>query len=416
MTWRTCLFDRQESEVSEMAIYHCSISNVSRAKGSSACATLSYISASPVYEERTAQTYSYGRSERVLAVGTVLPDYAPEAYNDPAVLFNAIENYEKAETARTAKKIEVALPREFDLDLQREVVESYIRSSLAQEGYCAAYAIHNDKENNNPHAHILVANRQIDPATHEFAAAKTRKEYVLDERGERIPLIDPATGQQKTDSRNRKQWQRRTVEQNPLDKKEFLQQLRQSWAVECNKYLKEDHKIDHRSNDERGIDLIPTVHEGYASREIEARGGQSDRAEHNREVRERNAQIKHISDQLKKIGIWLRTGLRRIKLSNRVLMAAARTYCKEIRNYEAYSNPRVDEPPEALRTATARFKKECARIPASRRDDARRAVEAFGRALMRDEDEYMRRAGYIVYNDAQRLLPRQRSMSRDWER
>ena len=146
-----------------MAIYHCAISNVSRAGGSSACASLSYITAESVYEERTAQTYSYGRSERVLTSGTLLPDGAPEAWRDPAQLFNAIENHEKAENARTAKKIEVALPREFTLEISQRVIERYITENLTKAGYAATYAIHTDPDNNNPHAHILVPNRQISP-------------------------------------------------------------------------------------------------------------------------------------------------------------------------------------------------------------------------------------------------------------
>ena len=162
-----------------MSIYHCSISNVSRAKGSSSCATLSYISADKVYEERTTQTYSYGRGERVLEVGTILPAYAPKEYADASVLFNAIENYEKAENARTAKKIEVALPRELDLETQKEIVENYIREYLTSEGYCATYAIHNDKDNNNPHAHILVANRQLNKKGKW--GSKRKMKYALDE-------------------------------------------------------------------------------------------------------------------------------------------------------------------------------------------------------------------------------------------
>lgn len=282
-----------------MAIYHCSISNVSRAKGSSSCATLSYISAQKIYEERTAQTYNYGREERVLKVGTILPEYAPEEFENPAVLFNAIENYEKAENARTAKKIEVALPREFDLERQKEAVEAYIRENLTKEGYCAAYAIHNDKENNNPHAHILVANRQITPKG-EWSS-KRKMEYALNERGERIPRLDE-NGQQKRDKNGRKQWVRINAEQNPLDKKEFLQKLRKGWAEECNKYLAAEHEIDHRSYQERGIDQIPTIHEGYASREMEARGSVSDRAEVNREIREKNHLISQLSRQLKELG------------------------------------------------------------------------------------------------------------------
>lgn len=281
-----------------MAIYHCSISNVSRAKGSSSCATLSYISAKKIYEERTAQTYNYGREERVLKVGTILPEYAPEEFENPAVLFNAIENYEKAENARTAKKIEIALPREFDLEKQEETVEAYIRENLTKEGYCATYAIHNDKENNNPHAHILVVNRQI-TLKGEWSS-KRKMEYALNERGQRIPRLDE-NGQQKTDKNGRKQWVRINTEQNPLDKKEFLQKLRKGWADECNRYLAAEQQIDHRSYQERGIDQIPTIHEGYASREMEARGSVSDRAQVNREIQEKNHLISQLSQQLKEL-------------------------------------------------------------------------------------------------------------------
>jgi len=35
---------------------------------------------------------------------------------------------------------------------------------------------------------------------------KSKKVFGLDENGERIPVIDKKTGQQKVDRRNRKQW------------------------------------------------------------------------------------------------------------------------------------------------------------------------------------------------------------------
>ena len=72
-----------------------------------------------------------------------------------------------------------------------QALEEYIRENLNADGYAATYAIHDDGRGNNPHAHILVANRQIDPATGGWARLKQRMEYVLDERGERVPLIDP---------------------------------------------------------------------------------------------------------------------------------------------------------------------------------------------------------------------------------
>ena len=282
-----------------MAIYHMSISNVSRAKGSSACASLAYIAASKVYEERTHQTYSYGRHERVEKVATLLPDGAPSEYADAAQLFNAIENYEQSANARTAKKIVVALPRELSLKASDEILSDFIRANLCAHGYCATYAIHSDKDGSNPHAHILVANRPLDAKTGAFERTKTKKVYVVDVNGERVPLIDKKTGKQKVDKQNRKQWKRMTIEnKNLLDEKDFLLELRKGWADECNKHLSAAHQIDHRSNAARGIDDTPTIHEGYAARAMEARGELSERMEINREIRRKNDLIHKLIEAL----------------------------------------------------------------------------------------------------------------------
>lgn len=284
-----------------MAIYHLSVSNVSRASGSRATATLSYITGKRVHDERRGETYDYGRKERVLRVGTLLPEGAPAEFADPAVLFNAVELHETGRTARPAKKIVVALPREFTPRQRVQALEEYIRENLNTDGYAATYAIHEDREGNNPHAHILVANRQIDPATGGWARLKQRMEYVLDERGERVPLIDPETGRQKTDKRGRRQWKRTSVSLNPLDRKAKLKALRESWAKTCNARLDETARIDHRSLEDQGSDLEPTIHEGYAARAIERAGGVSERCEANREIRRSNGLLTAIRTELGRI-------------------------------------------------------------------------------------------------------------------
>ena len=281
-----------------MAIYSCNISNVSRGKGSSTCATLSYITAEKVRDERTGELYNYGRHERVMEVNTLLPQGAPQEYKNPSILFNSIEQYEKSQNARTGKKIMVALPREFELNQQKEVIENFIKNSINSKGYACTYAIHQDKDNNNPHCHILIANRQLDQKTGEWTN-KRKMEYALDEKGERIPIIDKATGEQKVDKRNRKQWKRINVESNPLDIKETLKEIREAWANECNKHLEKDKQIDHRSYQDRGIEQIPTIHEGYAARQIEAKGQVSDLCQMNREIRARNKILERFQEQLK---------------------------------------------------------------------------------------------------------------------
>ncbi len=283
-----------------MAIYSCSISNVSRAKGSSSCATLSYITASKVYDERTGETY-YGFKDkgRVVVAKTMLPEGAPEEYKDPAVLFNALEMYDSASNARPAKKMIVALPRELTLKQQEQIMEGFVKDNLNANGYAAVYVIHKDPKNNNPHGHILSANRQIDK--NGQWSLKRKMEYALDEHGERIPLLNP-DGTQKVDKQNRKQWKRINAEQNPLDKKEFLKGLREAWATECNKYLDEEHKIDHRSNKDRGLEEEPTIHEGYIARKIEAAGGTAERCQINREIKEKNKLLHELAEQIAELG------------------------------------------------------------------------------------------------------------------
>ena len=281
-----------------MAIYHLSVSNVSRASGSRATATLSYITGKRVHDERRDETYDYGRKERVIESHTLLPEGAPAEWRDPERLFNGIETHEKGRTARPAKKIVVALPREFTPAQRVQALEGFIRENLTSDGYAATYAIHEDREGNNPHAHILVANRQIDPKTGDWARLKQRMEYVLDENGERVPLTDPETGRQKTDKRGRRQWKRRSVSLNPLDRKAKLQSLRESWADTCNALLPETARIDHRNLEDQGSDLEPTIHEGYAARAIERAGGVSERCQTNREIRRSNGLLTAIRHEL----------------------------------------------------------------------------------------------------------------------
>lgn len=303
-----------------MAIYHCHISNVSRAKGSSSCATYAYISGEKVYDERTQQTFSYARKERILETGIILPVSAPAEYKEPAVMYNSIEQNLTADNARTAKKIELALPKELTLEEQKQIIEDYIRNNLTSEGYAATYAIHGDeKKTGNTHVHVEVPNRPINERG-EWGG-KSKKDYALDENGNRIPVLEyqkdengkylkdgdgnkiPVlyeNGQpkQKLDSRNRKQWKRIDVEVNPIDTRDFLFHLRKEWAAEVNKHLDPEHQIDHRSNKERGIEDTPMIHEGYAARQIEAHGGISERCEINREIRRENEERREIKAEL----------------------------------------------------------------------------------------------------------------------
>lgn len=89
-----------------------------------------------------------------------------------------------------------------------------------------------------------------------------------------------------------------------LQSKECYRRLRREWADSCNALLPGYAVIDHRSFKARGIERIPTIHEGYASREMEKRGGRGDLCEENRRIQALNrlldalrAMIGRLSDQ-----------------------------------------------------------------------------------------------------------------------
>lgn len=271
-----------------MAIYHCNISNVSRVAGSRSTATASYITGEKIRDNELHETYNYGRKERVIEYDTILPPNAPPELKNPADLFNSIEAFEKKGNARTAKKIEVALPRECTLEQQRAIVKNFIEKNITSDSYACTYAIHYDKDNTNPHAHILVANRQL---INGKWSSKRKTEYALDENSQRIPLLDE-NGIQKRDNKNGKRWKRINIEVNPLDKKEKLQEMRKSWANCCNEFLNEKQKITHLSFKDLGLIEAPTIHEGYSAREIEKRGGISQICKYNRDVKKFNAELK----------------------------------------------------------------------------------------------------------------------------
>ena len=265
-----------------MAIYSFNISNVSRSTGASTCATLAYISGEKIKDERTGKTYNYAHKDRIESVSVFLPRNANPEYQDPEKLMNQIEKIEKLENARTGKKIIVALPREFNKTQRNEVLKDFIEKEITERDFGCVVAIHNDLENHNPHAHILIPNRIFKDG--EFASAKRKSQYALDESGNKIPVIDPKTGKQKIGERGRKIWLREFIDKNALDDKNTLSQMRESWEEVCNKELSEENKIDHRSYKERGIEKEGTVHEGYAARKREKLGLISDRCETNREI------------------------------------------------------------------------------------------------------------------------------------
>lgn len=269
-----------------MAIYHCSIKNISRGSGKSAVASASYRAGEKLEDLETGLIHDYTRKKEIAYSEIFLCKNAPKEYQDRGTLWNAVEQIEKQSKARLAREWEVALPNELTLEQSKELVKGFAQS-LVDEGMCVDVNIH-WKEGNH-HAHIMGTVRAINEKGQW--APKTKKVYCRDVYGEKIPLIDKKTGLQKVDKQNRKQWKCYKDDYTDWNKREKVEEWRSRWAEHCNIALEKAQsvdRVDHRSYAAQGKEILPTIHEGYIARKIEANGGISERCEINREIRGKN--------------------------------------------------------------------------------------------------------------------------------
>lgn len=269
-----------------MAIYHCSIKNISRGSGKSAVASASYRAGEKLEDLETGLIHDYTRKKEIAYSEIFLCKNAPKEYQDRGTLWNAVEQIEKQSKARLAREWEVALPNELTLEQSKELVKGFAQS-LVDEGMCVDVNIH-WKEGNH-HAHIMGTVRAINEKGQW--APKTKKVYCRDVYGEKIPLIDKKTGLQKVDKQNRKQWKCYKDDYTDWNKREKVEEWRSRWAEHCNIALEKAQsvdRVDHRSYVAQGKEILPTIHEGYIARKIEANGGISERCEINREIRGKN--------------------------------------------------------------------------------------------------------------------------------
>ncbi|MBP3802803.1 MAG: MobA/MobL family protein [Oribacterium sp.] len=264
--------------------------------GHSAVEQSSYISREKMYCEYDGQTYYPKYSEDLVHCEVLLPENAPEEYKDPYVLWNSVELVEKSKDAQLARTFRIELPNEWSYDLAKEVVKDYCERNFVSKGMCVQYAIH-DSENKqgqrNLHCHIMLTLRSIDEQGKWMP--KQKKVYQKDENGERIPLIDKKTGQQKVDKQNRKQWKCDTIQTNDWNSKEKAKIWRKDLADTINavnaKIGMTDKFWEYRSFKEQGLDIIPQIHLGEKASAMERAGIRTIRGDINRDIIARNAII-----------------------------------------------------------------------------------------------------------------------------
>ena len=258
----------------------------------SAVAAAAYRSGEKITNEWDGMIHDYTRKRGIVHSEILLPPNAPPDFQDRGTLWNSVEQIEKACNSQLARELEVALPIELSREEQVRIVRAYCSSQFVSRGMCADFNIH-DTGSGNPHAHILLTMRPMDERGKWLP--KSKKEYVLDENGEKIRL---PSGRYKT----------RKVDLVDWNSQENAEVWRKAWADLANEFLERNNRperIDHRSYERQGIDQIPTVHIGVAASQMEKKGIATERGELNRSIKAANRLLRDIKAQIGKLKEWL---------------------------------------------------------------------------------------------------------------
>ncbi len=247
-----------------MAIMHFRVSHVSRSTGRSTVQSAAYITGERLLDARNQETVFYRRDQEAIhSWGVSAPKNAPAAFKTLEG-WNALEAFEDAwaesyfknakalenhkNSARISMNIIAALPRELTLDQSQELVKQFVYRAFVSNGHYVTYGLHD--EEGNPHAHIMVSHR------------------TLDENGEIS----------KTKNRD-------------LCTRAGLKNHRHLWADLTNQHLERhgyEQRVTASSYMDLGIDLLPTVHEGWYAQRLMHQGELSFLSQENHRIREEN--------------------------------------------------------------------------------------------------------------------------------
>jgi len=265
----------------------------------------------------------------VICSEILLPPYVPKEYADRETLWNAVEKVEKGKKAQLAYSFDISFQNEFTQEENIALARQFLAEHFISRGMVVDFAVHEpEKEEggiNNPHFHFMCPIRPIEQ-NGEWGL-KQKREYVLDENGNRIP-----------DGKG--DYVFNAVPTTDWGSAETLEFWREQWAVICNAKFEEkglDVRIDHRSYERQGIELLPTVHEGPTVRAMEKKGIKTEKSEFNRWIRATNAFIRNLRKNLS----LLLEAIKEIKAeldkpqSDPVIIPLQRYF--DMRNAKAYS-------------------------------------------------------------------------------
>ena len=295
-------------------------------------AAAAYRAGEKLHSKYYGEDSDYTRKGGVICSEILLPSHAPPEYADRETLWNAVEKAERGKKAQLAYSFDIALQNEFSMQENIALARQFLLENFVSRGMVVDFSVHSpDKEDggiSNPHFHVMCPIRPIE--SDGSWGNKQRREYVLDEHGERV-LDEAGNGNYVFNAVSTTDW----------GKPETLETWRQGWAETCNAKFAEkglDCRIDHRSYERQGIEQIPTIHEGPSVRAMEAMGIRTDKGDLNRWIRKTNAMLREAKQKIAALIGWMKDV--KAELSNPqppTLNDLLALHCAN-RNKGAYSN------------------------------------------------------------------------------
>ena len=275
---------------------HTHVDIVSRSKGESVIAKAAYNARDKLKDDYYGKTHDYSKKDDLVFSKIFLPEHIPKEFSKREYLWNEVEKIEKSKNSQLARNLLFTLPRELNEEDRIKLISEFIEENFTSKGMIADCNIHNPTASDNeeqPHAHILLTLREIDEQGNW--KAKSKKEYILDENGEKIKLKSC-------------NYKSRKVNLNDWNEPDKAKEWRENFSKKANEYLARnniDKRIDPRTFGEQGREELPQVHLGTASFQMEKKGIQTERGNHNRKITAFNLEFKKFKAELSKLTSWI---------------------------------------------------------------------------------------------------------------
>lgn len=280
----------------EIKSLHTHVDIVTRSKGASVIAKAAYNARDKLQDEYYGKTHDYSKKTDLVFSKIFLPEHIPKEFSNREYLWNEVEKIEKSKNSQLARNLLFELPRELNEQNRIKLISEFIEENFTSKGMIADCSIHNPPASDHeeqPHAHILLTLREID--SEGKWKPKCRKEYILDENGEKIKL---KSGNYKSRKVNLNDW-------NEPDK---AKEWRENFSKKANEYLARnniDKRIDPRTFEEQGREELPQIHLGTSSYQMEKKGIQTERGNQNRKIIALNLEFKKLKAELSKLTSWI---------------------------------------------------------------------------------------------------------------